>query len=340
MFDPSGVAQDNGNLIGLPYSEEESRIVLLPAPWEVTVSYAAGTAKASENIRRASLQLDLYDPDVQDAWKLGIFMRPTHAQWQYKSDLLRARAKRHIDFLESGGSLESSPERQAELAAINLGCAEFKDWVYHQTAELLDQGKLVGLVGGDHSTPLGYLEALSERHDSFGVLHVDAHLDMRAAYEGFAYSHASIFHNALRLPQIAHFVSVGIRDWCEEEVDFVAAQNGRVEVFYDHEIRRAQYRGESFHSLVQRMLQQLPEKVYVSFDIDGLDPRYCPGTGTPVPGGLDFPEAIYLLTELAASGRTIIGFDLSEVGVQSEWDGNVGARLLYKMANLMGKSNL
>jgi agmatinase len=338
MFDPSGVAQDNGNLIGLPYTEEEAKIVLVPAPWEVTVSYSAGTAKAGENIRRASLQLDLYDPDVPDAWRIGLFMRPTHAQWMYQSDLLRARAKKHIDFLESGGHLDASPERRAELAAINLACAEFKSWVYHQTGALLDRGKLVGLVGGDHSTPLGYLEALAERHPEFGVLHVDAHLDMRAAYEGFTYSHASIFYNALQLPQISHFVSVGIRDWCEEEMDFVAAQNGRVEVFYDHEIRRAQYQGQTFQATVQQILRGLPEKVYVSFDIDGLDPRYCPGTGTPVPGGLDFPEAVYLLSQIVASGRRIIGFDLSEVGVQSEWDGNVGARLLYKLANLMGSS--
>lgn len=338
-FNPSGVALNNGNLIGLPFTENEAKIVLMPVPWEVTVSYSAGTARASENIRRASLQLDLLDPDVPEAWRMGLFFRPPAQEWLDRSDALREKAKAHIDFLESGGAVAGNPERQAALEEINAECGLLKDWVYAETRALLEQGKLVGLVGGDHSTPLGFLEALAERHKTFGILHIDAHLDMREAYEGFTFSHASIYYNALKIKNIVGFTSVGIRDWCQEEADFAEAQKARVNVFFDHQIRRQQYEGDTFKKIVKRILKSLPEKVYVSFDIDGLDPRFCPGTGTPVPGGLDFPEAMYLLTALAESGRTIIGFDLSEVGADAEWDGNVGARVLYKLANLMGATN-
>lgn len=74
--------------------------------------------------------------------------------------------------------------------------------------------KLQGLVGGEHSTPLGFIRVLSEIHNEFGILHIDAHADLRHAYEGFTYSHASIMYNALQYPQITRLVSVGLRDVC------------------------------------------------------------------------------------------------------------------------------
>ncbi|MFA5533390.1 MAG: arginase family protein, partial [Mariniphaga sp.] len=85
------------------------------------------------------------------------------------------------------------------------------------------------------------------------------------------------------------------------------------------------------------IIEKLPEQVYISFDIDGLDPKLCPHTGTPVPGGLDFPEAVYLLKRLTESGRRIIGFDVCETG-NNEWDANVAARIIYKICNLTGRS--
>src|SRR6185437_1373919 len=86
----------------------------------------------------------------------------------------------------------------------------------------------------------------------------------------------------------------------------------------------------------EQIISELPQDVWISFDIDGLDPKLCPHTGTPVPGGLDFHEALYLIRELAESGRRIIGFDLNEVAPDptgaNEWDANVAARLLYKLS--------
>ena len=100
------------------------------------------------------------------------------------------------------------------------------------------------------------------------------------------------------------------------------------------DLRRGLFDGESWGRLAGRIAADLPQEVYVSFDIDGLDPSLCPHTGTPVVGGLSFPEAVALLRTVAESGRRIVGFDLNEVAPdptgRSEWDGNVGARLLYK----------
>lgn len=332
-FDPNGVGLKNGHFIGLPFEEKDARIVLLPVPWDVTVSYRAGTATGPANILEASPQLDLFDPDVPEAWKMGIYMRPPEARWLRRSQELRPGAARYIEQLEGGLPIDT-----ATLQHINKACAELKSWVKQETAGLLREGKAVGIVGGEHSVPLGFLEALSEHHSGFGILQIDAHMDLREAYEGFAYSHASVFYNALKLPQITQLTQVGIRDYCEEEHQ-LAQRDKRCTVFFNHELQRQTFEGKTWASQCQAIVDTLPGKVYISFDIDGLLPELCPNTGTPVPGGLAFDQAIFLLQTVVESGRTLIGFDLCETaGFPNEWDANVAARLLYKLANLTGKS--
>lgn len=338
-FDPNNHAVNNGNLIGLPFSEATAPVVLLPAPWEVTVSSGGGTLYGAANIRKASLQLDLYDEQVKDAWKLGIYFRKTDMEWHHKSQQLKPKALQYIDFLEAGGDVNFSKIHRDILAEINEASEAFNDWMYQTTSELMKRQKLVGVVGGEHSVPLGFLRALANRHKAFGILQIDAHCDLRVAYEGFFYSHASIFYNALELSQLTKLVQVGIRDYCEAERAIVDDSNGRVEIVSDIHIKQQQFEGVTFANICDAIIQKLPQKVYVSFDIDGLDPSLCPNTGTPVPGGLSFSEAMFLLHRLVSSGRTIIGFDLSEVNGVHEWDGNVGARVLYKLATLMAVSN-
>jgi agmatinase len=107
-------------------------------------------------------------------------------------------------------------------------------------------------------------------------------------------------------------------------------------VFFDRDLVRRRFQGVTWAATAKEIVDRLPHDVWVSFDIDGLDPRYCPNTGTPVAGGLDFQEANFILQTLARSGRRIIGFDLNEVAPdpagENEWDANVGARLLYKLS--------
>ncbi len=338
-FDPDGVGQANGNLFGLPFGSE-SKITIVPVPWDVTTSYGDGTSNGPQAILAASPQLDLYDFDVEDPWKEGIYMLPIEEDMVEQNQQLRQQASAYIQFLEQGGDIAESEEQQAALEAINAGCAALKDRVKTQTAALLEEGKLVGLLGGDHSTPLGFLEALAERYDDFGILQIDAHADLREAYEGFEYSHASIFHKALQLPQISRLIQVGVRDISKQEVATIEASEKRIVTYYDHDLKEELYWGNKWKNLCDEMVRKLPSQVYISFDIDGLDPKLCPNSGTPVPGGLDFPEAIYLLKRLAESGRTIIGFDLCEVAPgNNDWDGNVGARLLYKLCGFLKSTN-
>jgi len=202
----------------------------------------------------------------------------------------------------------------------------------------LEKGIYVGIIGGDHSVPLGFLKALAEKHSDFGILQIDAHHDLRNSYEGFTFSHASIFNNALEIQNISKLVQVGIRDYCDEEVEKVSDEGDRISVFYDQQLKENRFCGLNWNLQCEKIIKELPEKVYISFDIDGLDPKLCPNTGTAVPGGLEFSETIFLLKKLVESGRKIIGFDLCEVG-NNEWDASVGARVLFKLCNLMGKSS-
>ena len=199
----------------------------------------------------------------------------------------------------------------------------------------------MALLGGDHSTPFGYFKAIAEKHGDFGILQIDAHCDLRNAYEGFIYSHASVMYNALNeIPQLKKIVQVGIRDYCEAELDFINANSNRIVTYFDKDIKEREYEGETWKQIVDEIVSNLPDKVYFSFDIDGLDPKLCPHTVTPVQGGFETEQVFYLFNKVLQSGRKLVGFDLNEVGVShDEWDENVGARCLFKMCNLLVASN-
>lgn len=333
-FNPDGVGLKNGNFIGLPFTEETAEIILFPVPWDVTVSYGEGTALAPAQILDASTQLDLYDLDNPDFWKRGIFFKPVNHEILKIRDNLRPRASDYINFLENGGKVSENIKMTELLNEINNQCELMNYFVYSETKKILDSGKFSGLVGGDHSTPLGYLKALSEKYESFGILQVDAHHDLRNAYEGFVYSHASIFHNALKINAVTKLVQVGIRDFCNEEAEW-SENDERISVFYDQQLKNAQYSGETWQQQCEEIISLLPGNVYVSFDVDGLDPKLCPNTGTPVPGGVGYNEVIFLFKKIIESGRRIIGFDVCETG-NAEWDSNVAARIIYKLCSFLG----
>jgi agmatinase len=340
-FDPNSVANLNNNIFGLPFTEEDARLVLLPVPWEVTVSYSAGTARAPEHIFKASLQIDIMDTDVPDGWKQGFYMRELDRKLLMKSDYLRKEAELFINYISQGEEVSNNKFMTKTLKEVNEGSKAMNLWVYQQSKELLDKGKLVGLVGGDHSTPLGFLKALGEKHPSFGILQIDAHCDLRKSYENFVYSHASVMYNALQeVPAINKLVQVGIRDYCQEEWDYVQESDGRVVVFLDKDIKERMFEGETWKRIVEDIVKELPEYVHISFDIDGLDPKLCPNTGTPVHGGFEAEQIYYLFKKVLQSGRKLISFDLNEVGVaNNEWDQNVGARVLFKLCNFMVLGN-
>ena len=335
-FDPNLVSQPNGNYFALPFSVEESKLVIISVPWDVTTSYGKGCAQGPDAMVEASAQIDLHDYHNPEGYK-EISTYPIADSILVESTLLARDAEKVIAHLEEGGS-EQDDIIKRRLQRINTASEKLNEYVYKTACELLSQNKLVALVGGDHSTPLGLMKAVGEKHGDFGILHIDAHADLRQAYEGFTYSHASIMFNALQeVPSLKKLVQIGIRDYCTKEAE-IMENDSRVNTFTDYQIQEDKMCGKTWNTICNEMVAQLPQQVYISFDIDGLSPELCPSTGTPVPGGLTFHEAVYLVHSVVQSGRKIIGFDLTEVAPsrdeENQWDANVGARILFKLCNI------
>lgn len=330
-FDPNSKASAKDGIYGLPFTEKESKVVYIPVPWDVTTSYQAGTAKGPKAILGASEQIDFFDLDYIDAYQVGLFLQKEKAEIKKMNTEGRKLAKKIIDADED--KLAKDKTLQTTLKKVNALCDKLNDIVYKETKKQLENGKMSVLIGGDHATPFGAIKAYAEKYKDFGILHFDAHSDTRIAYMGFENSHASIMYNVVeKIPGVKKLVQVGIRDFCEQEYDYVT-NHKKVKTYFDAEIQQRKYKGENFAKIAKEIVKNLPKNVYISFDIDGLDPRYCPNTGTPVPGGIEYMELIGLVQEVVNSGRKLVGFDLVEVapGKTDEWDANVGMRLLYKL---------
>lgn len=332
-FDPNGVGL-KGALFGLPFNPDAADIVVIPVPWDVTVSYAEGTALAPQQILEASSQIDYEMPGRSKLYQTKVALSEIPEMWLSKDEDLRPIAAEYIDWLEEGQNPEEAEAMEEQRIRINAECAQLMDYVEQESLDWQVRGKKTILLGGDHSTPLGHIRACAAAYPQFGLLQIDAHADLREAYEGFTYSHASIMHNVLQEQKGVKLVQVGIRDYCEEERLKMEAQPERITTFFDDDLKKERFEGVTWQEQCDHIVNALPEFVYISVDIDGLDPKLCPSTGTPVPGGLDFHELAYLLNKLKASGKQVIGADLCEVGVNtSDWDANVGARVLWQLVH-------
>jgi agmatinase len=327
MFDPDAPATGEG-LFGLDTPLDAARVVVVPVPWQATTSYRRGTRGGPAALLEASRQVDLEDLDVGPVWQAGIAEHPVDPQVAAWDAEVEADA---LAVIASGG------DDPAAAARVNARGDDLNALVHATILGVLDQGRIPAVIGGDHSVPFGAIRAVAARHPGVGVLHIDAHADLRDAYEGFTWSHASIFHNVVtRLPDVARLVQVGLRDVGAAEVAFQREHASRIVPFYDNAMARELARGVPWIAIVERIVHALPDDVYISFDVDGLDPALCPNTGTPVPGGLSFRDVTVLLATVAERKR-IVGFDLNEIG-DAEWDGNVAARLLYKLCGWAARS--
>lgn len=325
----------DAGLFGNPYEPEEAEVMVIGVPWEVTVSYGRGTSRTPEALVPASHQLDFFDLASQQEFGEKVAMASLDRRWLTENARCIELAE---PIIAAGGAFDDNT--RTNLEKVNAASARLNQELYEQSCHWQQMGKSTAVLGGDHSVPLGHIAACIETHPGAGILHIDAHHDLRVAYEGFTYSHASIMYNVLQeVNDVAQLTSVAIRDFCKEEFQF-AQDHPKIETYYDTHLKQALFSGKTWHSLCEEIVEGLPQKVYISFDIDGLEPAFCPHTGTPVPGGLNFDQALHLLHTLSLSGRKVIGFDLCEVAphphhADNEWDLNVGARLLWHLCKLL-----
>jgi len=340
-FDPNAAGKPQSNIFGLPFTEDDARLVIQPVPWEATVNIYPGTARCIGSVIRHSTHIDLYWKEHPHLWKQGIFIRECSQQILLKSDYLRKEAELLVGYTCCGKALCDNEFMQKNLKEINAGGAYLNTWVYDHVKDIMDKDKLPALLGGDHSISFGFVQALAEKHADFGILQIDAHCELRQTYEGFIYSHACVMRNILdNVPQVSKLVQIGTREICDEEYEYLGKNPERVRTFFDDDMKEAQYRGKTWYDIAKEVVDALPQQVYISFDIDGLKPYYCPSTNTPVVGGLEYDQLKTIFKLMKEQGKTIIGFDLCKIGNgRLGTDAQMGACILWDLCNQYLHSN-
>jgi agmatinase len=337
-FDPNGAAEADSGIFGFNYSEEDSNLVVLPVPWEATCSYRDGCSEAPSLVIDASKFVELFDLELGNFYEYGIFGKEIDNTLLELSQSTAALVRNLIAELEG-----SKPGDNKTIQQINANCSIMRQFVYDQVLKTIGQGKISGVLGGDHSVAQGSIEAHLKKYPDMGVLQIDAHSDLRDSFEGLAYSHASVMYNVMNQTNLTQLVQVGVRGYCEEEHNRVINSEGKIKPFFDTEINRRISMGDPWNAICLEIVESLPDEIYLSFDIDGLEQSNCPNTGTPVPGGLSYNQALHLLETISKAGKKIIGFDLVEVSCDEKgaesWDAIMAAHLLYKLCGYSLTSN-
>lgn len=265
-----------------------SRCVVLPVPYEETTSYRKGTRRGPEAIIRASAEMEDYDVELGcEPCGVGIHTAPA---------------------LEAPPTLEPNGGPEAMAGRVREAVGGYAA-----------QGKLVGMLGGEHSITSGAVAAHAERHPGLSVLIFDAQADLRDDYQGWAHSHACAARRAL--DHASSLTLVGVRSMTGEEAAF-ARENG-IALFP---------RGAEPITDVDAIVDTLGEDVYVSFDLDAFDPSFMAAVGTPEPGGMGWWEALRILRAVAER-RRIVGFDVVELAPDEgpEACAYTAAKLVYKL---------
>lgn len=271
------------NFGAIPHeSLESARVVVLPIPYDATTTYKSGVRDGAAAIIDASQYLELYDRELgREIYRVGV----------HTSDEIEP--------------LLTSPE-----AMVNR--------VYQVARKLAGDGKVVAMLGGEHSLTLGMVQAFKETHPNLSVLQLDAHPDLRDEYQGTRYSHACVMR---RVRELCPIVQVAIRALSLEEHQFIESEN--LPVFYAESL--------SDHSL-DEIVSHLSDEVYVTIDLDALDPSIMSAVGTPEPGGLGWCQTLDILRAVARR-KHVVSFDLvefcPEVGPAA--CAFTAAKLAYKM---------
>jgi agmatinase len=272
---------------------ETARVVVVPVPFDATTCYRPGTREGPQAIIDASRNLELYDTELRrNPCEVGIHT---------------LRAVEPI----MGNAMAMT--KRIELV----------------TGQLLDHGKFVATLGGDHSISIGVIRAFTARFPTLSVLQIDAHTDLRDSYEGNQLSSATIMRRVLDVCD--RTAQVGMRSISEPEMRLI--EERQLPLWLASDIAARRFRGD--RGWIGEVVASLSDAVYVTFDIDAFDPSLVPGTGTPEPGGLDWYEVMDLLGAVATQ-RKIIGFDVVELSplVEGHVSPVVAAKLVYRLIGL------
>lgn len=240
------------------------------------------------------------------------------------------KASHYVEFYDEETDRELCFEEGiASLPIKNFNKITSKDAIEkieQNVTNLIDDNKFVVLLGGEHTVSLGAISAYHKKYDDLSILQFDAHSDLRESYEGSIYSHASVMYRVCEFNK--NIVQVGIRAQCKEEAELIKRK--KIKTFYARNIRIA----TSHEKWQKEVLRNLSKNVYITFDVDGLDPSLVPSTGTPEPGGLLWDETLDLI-KLVGEKRNIIGLDLVELAPSKEHIASnyIAAKLVYKMLN-------
>lgn len=341
-FDPNGAIPDNGNYFGIPLEPEDAALVLISAPWDLSLKVRNGSSYAPDAIIEASRTVDFFEPMAPHSWRKGIATVPIDYTIQDMSHRLRSDAERIVKVYDKqGGTPFDSLVYERSLRRVNEGFAALNANIYEQSKRWLQCDKIVGLVGGDQSAAYGHIRAVAEHVGSLGVLHIDSSCNLKRCHQGFEFSHASVMYNVLRdVPEVERLVGVGVRAFSPEEWER-AEQDSRVKLFTGQSIWSRYFEGALWSTIADEIVESLPENVYVSLDINGLTIECSPHTGMVVAGGIRFSEVVYLLGKIVDSGRRIVGFDLSEVvpDMDDKTGAQIASRLLYNICSMALKNH-
>ena len=299
-MEPSNPLWVPSNFLALPEEQsslESSRVVLMPVPYDSTTSYRSGAREGPKAIIEASYNLEDYDPELEvDVAQVGIHTAP-----------------------------QLEPHMEGPRYMI--------DRVRESIANFVRGGKLVGLLGGEHSLSIGGVEATLREHPNLSVLYLDAHADMRDEYMGTRWGHASV---ARRISELCPLVHVGSRSFTQEEKDHI--RNVGIPTFGwpPSSQGNGTLRDSSLDhpgSLgLSHVVALLSEDVYVSIDLDVLDPSVMSAVGTPEPGGMDWYQITAMLRAVSQE-RRIVGFDVMELSPREGPPAcaYLAAKLVYKL---------
>ena len=328
------VVGDGGYYFGDKTLPEDADVVVVSAPWSVTSDFGRGATYTPDAVIDASVRSNnLYDVVSGLSLEKRVATAEIDYNIQESSEHLGREAER-IAHSIVGRKVAVGEFVARKIAHINEGFADMQASIYKQVKHWSQQDKRVAVIGGDHSVALGAVKALAECNEGLGVLFIDAHADFIREGEIYQYSHRSIARNIVEeIPAVSKLVEVGVRDVNKGEATELFA-NEKVKTFFAEEVAARRFEGESWGNLCREIVSQLPEKVYVSFDIDALKIEFCNNTNAPTPGGMTFDEVMYLINSVVESGREIVGFDISEVvsTLDDDMDAIVAARALAKMS--------